>query len=278
LISVLKKYTPGIAKRSARALQARARALLAKYDCPVCDARVSAFRPLPEYYSENLEKYGWPYAVTEAETCNHLGYLCPNCEASDRDRLYAIYVKAYLQRLQPGSVIRMVDFAPSPPLSHFIRKEIAHATQDIFYRTADAFAANVDDTVDISDLKPYEDDYFDFFLCSHVLEHVTDDRKALHELHRILKNGGKGILMVPIILSINEIDEDPTIVDEGERWRRFGQNDHVRLYSKYGFLERVREAGFTVYQHGKDFFGEELFSRSGISTESVLYVVEKCHG
>lgn len=278
MISVLNKITPGIAKRSARALQARARALLAKYDCPVCGTRVNAFRPLPEYYTENLEKYGWPYEVTEAETCNHLGYLCPNCEASDRDRLYAIYVKDYLQGLQPGSVIRIVDFAPSPPLSQFIRKEIAKSTQEISYRTADAFAANVDDTVDISDLKPYQDDHFDFFLCSHVLEHVIDDRKALRELHRILKNGGKGILMVPIILSINEIDEDPTVVDEGERWRRFGQDDHVRLYSKNGFLDRVREAGFTVYQYGRDFFGEELFSRSGISAESVLYVVEKCHG
>lgn len=275
MISVLKKYTPGIAKRSARALQARARALLAKYDCPVCGARVSAFRPLPEYYAENLEKYGWPYAVTEAETCNHLGYLCPNCEASDRDRLYAIYVKDYLQGLQPGSVIRMVDFAPSPPLSHFIRKEIAQSTQEISYRTADAFALNVDDTVDISDLKPYQDDYFDFFLCSHVLEHVADDRKALSELHRILKNGGKGILMVPIIFSISEIDEDPSVTDPAERWRRFGQDDHVRLYSKGGFLERVSDAGFTVRQLGLDHFGKKTFNLYGITERSILYVVEK---
>lgn len=81
--------------------------------------------------------------------------------------------------------------------------------------------------------------------------------------------------MVPIILELQEIDEDPSVVDEAERWRRFGQNDHVRLYSKPGFLGRVQEAGFVVHQYGKESFGEEVFTRSGIAHQSVLYVVEK---
>ena len=275
LISVLKKYTPGIAKRSARALQARARTLLAKYYCPVCESGVDAFQPLPDYYTENLVKYGWPFDVSEAETCNSLGYLCPHCEASDRDRLYAHYVKDYLQSQATGAAIQIVDFAPAPPLSRFIRKQIARSRQNISYRTADAFAPNVDDTLDIMDLHPYHDAQFDFLICSHILEHVADDRKALRELYRILKPGGKGILMVPIILSISEIDEDPTVTDVGERWRRFGQDDHVRLYSRNGFLERVRAAGFVVHEYGQDFFGAEVFDRAGISSPSILYVVEK---
>ena len=275
LINVIKKYTPGIAKRSARALQARARTLLGKYYCPVCNSRVNAFQPLPDFYTENLEKYGWPYEVSEAETCNNLGYQCPHCQASDRDRLYALYVKDYLLGLQADAAAQIVDFAPVAPLSRFIRKQIARSGQNISYRTADAFAPNVDDTLDIMDLHPYHDAQFDFLICSHILEHVTDDRKALRELYRILKPGGKGIVMVPIILSIDEIDEDPTVVDVGERWRRFGQDDHVRLYSKNGFLERVREAGFRIHQYGRDFFGEKVFLRIGVSAQSVLYVVEK---
>ena len=76
-------------------------------------------------------------------------------------------------------------------------------------------------------------------------------------------------------MATDEIDEDLECVDEAERWRRFGQDDHLRLYSKRGFLERVREAGFKVHELGKDFFGEDLFERTGISGQSVLYVVEK---
>ena len=272
---VIKKYIPGAVKRRARALQARVHTLRAKYRCPVCNSRVEAFQPLSEYYAENAKRYGYPFKVEEAETCNDLGYSCPSCQASDRDRLYALYLGDYLRNLKSDTVARIVDFAPSPPLSEFIRSQIARSVQDISYRTADAFAEGVDDKVDIAELRPYEDGQFDFFICSHVLEHVTDDKRALRELYRILKPGGRGILMVPIILSIAEIDEDPTITDEGERWRRFGQDDHVRLYSKNGFVERVKEAGFVIYQYGRDFFGQELFACNGISNQSVLYVVEK---
>jgi len=135
--------------------------------------------------------------------------------------------------------------------------------------------SDVDDKVDITNMPGYSDGQFDFFICSHVLEHVTDDAKALQELHRILRPGGKGIVMVPIILSLNQTQEDPTVEDEAERWRRFGQNDHVRLYSKNDFIKRIEQAGFRTHQLGEEYFGEELFRRSGITRQSVLYVAEK---
>jgi len=55
----------------------------------------------------------------------------------------------------------------------------------------------------------------------------------------------------------------------------FGQGDHCRLYSKNGFVERVKEARFAVDEYGQEFFGKKVFIRSGISGRSVLYVVHK---
>ena len=276
LISIIiKKHTPRVVKETVKLLQGRIRTLGAQYWCPVCNARVNAFQPLPQYYTLNLKKYGFPFDSKEAETCNHRGYLCPYCHASDRDRLYALYLDKYLIGLNSDAIINIVDFAPSAPLSEFIRRQMRRFKREFSYRTADLSAKGVDDKVDITELRPYENNRFDFFICSHVLEHVTNDRKALRELYRVLKPGGQGILMVPIVLSIDEIDEEPTVVDEGERWRRFGQSDHVRLYSKKGFIERVRDAGFVVSQYGIEFFGEELFTRMGITSQSVLYVVKK---
>jgi len=259
----------------ARTLRTRIQTWRAKYCCPVCDSRVAAFLPLASYYSDNLHKHGWPFAVTDAETCNEKNYECPVCHASDRDRLYALYLRAYVFGGGPGGEFKIIDFAPSAPLSDFIRRRISESGITVSYRTADAFAPGVDDQVDITNLKIYDDAQFDFFICSHVLEHVADDRQALRELHRILKPGGHGILMVPIILSVDHIDEDPSVVDEGERWRRFGQDDHVRLYSKSGFIGRVQEAGFAVHEFGRDFFGTQEFARFGITNQSVLYVVQK---
>jgi SAM-dependent methyltransferase len=273
----IKKYIPLVLKQHARDLQQRVRLLSARHYCPVCESRVTSFLPLPGFFRENLHKYGFPFEAKDTETCNEAAYLCPSCGASDRDRLYALYVGDYLANLEDTGPVEIVDFAPSAPLSALVRRRIESSGQRIRYRTADLLAEHVDDRVDISDLRSYESSQFTFFICSHVLEHVTDDRKAMRELHRILKPGGKGILMVPIILSLEQIDEDPDITGEGERWRRFGQFDHVRLYSKPGFLQRVREAGFDVCGLGKDYFGEELFTRTGITSQSVLYVVEKPH-
>src|SRR5215213_701924 len=268
----IKKYIPLVLKQHARELQKQVKLINARHYCPVCESRVDAFLPLPEFFSENQQKYGFPFETKDAETCNEAAYLCPACGASDRDRLYALFLGDYIANLEIPAQI--VDFAPSEPLSTFIRRLIKSSGKDIHYRTADLLAENVDDQVDISDLGSYESDQFNFFICSHVLEHVPDDRKALRELHRILRPGGKGILMVPIILGLAQIDEDPEVEDEAERWRRFGQFDHVRLYSKSGFLERVREAGFDVCELGKEFFGEDMFKQTGITSQSVLYIVE----
>jgi SAM-dependent methyltransferase len=134
---------------------------------------------------------------------------------------------------------------------------------------------DVDLTVDITDMEAVPSELYDIFICSHVLEHVTDDKKALLELFRILKPGGFGILMVPIILSKAHIDEDPTVKDPEIRWRRFGQDDHVRLYSKTGFIQRIQEAGFIINQYGVEYFGADVFVESGISLRSVLYVAQK---
>ena len=271
----IKSYIPLGLKKRARALQKQVKLINAARYCPVCESKVISFLPLPEFFIENQHKYGFPFRSDEAETCNEAEYLCPLCGASDRDRLYALFLGDYIASLESASPVHIVDFAPSAALSAFIHRLIKSSGKDIRYRTADLLAENVDDQVDIADLRSYENDQFAFFICSHVLEHIPDDRKALRELYRILKPGGKGILMVPIILSIEAIDEDPEVSDEAERWRRFGQFDHLRLYSKSGFLARVHEAGFAVNEIDKKFFNDELFKRAGINSQSVLYIVEK---
>ncbi len=90
-------------------------------------------------------------------------------------------------------------------------------------------------------------DSFDLILCSHVLEHVPDDRTAMKELFRVLAPGGMAILMVPIALERATTDEDPSVIDPHERIKRFGQFDHVRLYGR-DYVDRLRAAGFEVIE------------------------------
>ena len=108
-----------------------------------------------------------------------------------------------------------------------------------------------------------------------VLEHVADDRKAMRELYRVTAPGGTGIVMVPLPFGVDSIDEDPWLTDEPERWRRFGQNDHVRLYSKSEFIARLREAGFEVSQLAATHFGCDRLDQLAILHDSVLYLARR---
>ena len=44
---------------------------------------------------------------------------------------------------------------------------------------------------------PYSDETFDVLLSHEVLEHVSDDRAAVREAHRVLKPGGRMVVFVP---------------------------------------------------------------------------------
>ena len=65
------------------------------------------------------------------------------------------------------------------------------------YVTADLESPLADLHFDVRQI-PLADDSVDVILCNHLLEHVADDRRALHELYRILKPGGWGILLSPV--------------------------------------------------------------------------------
>ena len=192
------------------------------FKCPVCGNNVKAFLPLPDFHYKRKEKFGSPYSIDDFETLNYLGYSCPLCKASDRERLYAIYLNERF-RNNTQTIIRFLDIAPSKSLTRFIRR-----LPRINYRSADINEMKAMDKVDITQMNLYDDNSFDVILCSHVLEHVPDDRKAVAELYRVLKNGGWGILMVPINSALEKTDEDPTLIDASERIRRFGQEGHVR--------------------------------------------------
>ncbi len=92
---------------------------------------------------------------------------------------------------------------------------------------------------------PCRDDSVDVILCSHVLEHVADDRRAMAELFRVLSPRGWAIIQSPIDSSLERTFEDPAVTDPAERERLFGQRDHVRLYGPdYG--RRLEQAGFRL--------------------------------
>jgi ubiquinone/menaquinone biosynthesis C-methylase UbiE len=121
---------------------------------------------------------------------------------------------------------------------------------------------------------PFSDRSFDLIYCSHVLEHVPEDRKAMRECNRVLADDGMAILIVPIMAE--KTIEDPTITDPKERLRLFGQEDHVRKYGP-DYSERLQEAGFRVEViTPANFLNQEEVVRFGLAhTGSRLFICRK---
>jgi len=240
------------------------------FGCPVCGVKLAAFKPGAASYVRMVREHGYIYPLSAIETFNVGAYSCPSCDASDRERLYALYLDRVFAARDPERRLRLLEFAPSSGLSRKLKR-----SPSVAYRSADLYRNNVDDRVDITDMRGYPDASFDVVLCSHVLEHVPDDRRAMRELLRILRPDGFAIVMVPLVHGVDDTNEDPAIDTPALRWKYFGSDDHVRQYGKRDFADRLAATGFSLERLGIGFFGEEAFRRAGIAADSVLYVVRK---
>jgi predicted SAM-dependent methyltransferase len=162
---------------------------------------------------------------------------CPHCGARDRQR----YLWLYLERKTNLLVdrLRVLHFAPERIFEQWLgsRPNLDYVSTDLERPRATVKA-------DITDL-PFPDDSFDVILCSHVLEHVVEDRKAMRELFRVLRPDGWALVLVPIDFTLHETFEDPAVMTPEDRERLFGQADHVRRYGR-DFTARLEEAGFNV--------------------------------
>ena len=218
--------------------------------CPVCGQGAIAFLP--------------------AGTPPRPHARCAFCGSLERTR--AIW-RLLQQRglLKPGQ--RILHIAPEGSLHTRLLAQ-AHGTDYVF---GDKFEPGYDHpagTVEL-DVTALElpDAAFDLVLCVHVLEHVTADRQALRELHRVLKPGGTALLVVPFDPARAQTFEDPTVTDPQERLRLFGQFDHVRIYGR-DYPDRLREAGFTVEEVDPCAgLGPEEVFRLGLKRGEVLHVV-----
>jgi len=137
--------------------------------------------------------------------------------------------------------------------------------KSIDYVSADLFSPWADLKIDIQDMN-IESCSFDAVWCSHVLEHLPDDRAAMREVCRILKPGGWALILVPIDWNRPSTWEDDTIIDPRQRAICFGHPEHLRLYGK-DFKERLESSGFKVTVH---YFVPEPNNRSGLSHEMIF--------
>lgn len=147
------------------------------------------------------------------------------------------------QNIEKIRGVRILHFAQERALYLWMKKnQIVPVTADL-YNPADL-------KIDIEDTG-IKDDSYDLIICNHVLEHVSDYRKALKELYRITSPGGRVIISFPVDCRLETVYETDREMSDQERIHHFGQRDHRRVFGSdspdmlksYGFeLTEIRGA------------------------------------
>lgn len=183
--------------------------------CPICNKKY------------NFLNMGKPYTIF---TCKKIigGGLrkkvrCPICDINDRIRwCYYVLIK-YTTIFNEKSVI--LHIAPEKGLEKIFRRN-----EKITYISGDLQEGKADIVCDITKLQ-FENNYFDYILINHVLEHIKEENLAFKEMKRVLKDTGYIICSFPICLS-EDTYENECIINKKDRIKYYGQKDHVRLYGR----------------------------------------------
>lgn len=212
------------------------------FQCNVCGERVEKFLAFGRQNRPNVR--------------------CPHCRALDRHRAFWCYAK-HFTNLFDGQPKKLLHVAPEKVLS-----EKLQALPGLDYLSADLDSELAMVKMDLTSIE-YPDQTWDIILCSHVLEHIPDDRKAMREMLRVLRPGGW--LMVQVPVRPEPTYEDWNITTPEGRLEAFGQADHVRIYG-YDLLDRLVESGFDaeMIQVGKVLPKSEM-TFHGIRPRAILF-------
>lgn len=229
-IAIIRKAT-GKFIRTYRLIRIRARSrhkgTALPYYCPCCNTY------LKQFVNGGYENRPDIYNTARYQEIDQ-NVICPVCGSLPRHRILVSWMNGNQEWVAGKSILH---FAQEKSVRMwFDRYHIDYTTADL-YHSAD-LKINIEDT-------GLEDGSYDIIICNHVLEHVSDYKKALSEMYRIIRPGGRMIISFPVDRSFRTVYEDHTISSEEERVRHFGQNDHLRIFGNDS-AELLASFGFQV--------------------------------
>jgi SAM-dependent methyltransferase len=162
---------------------------------------------------------------------------CPYCTSLERIRNLLFYIENETPLLKEK--LRLLHFAPEWCLLPVLKN-----AKNLDYITADINPNLADYQVDIMDI-PFPDESFDYIICAHVLGHVSDEKKAIRELFRVLKPDGVALISTIIDFDNSETYETEDADTPEKRLQYYSEPDLLRLHGK-DFDQRLIQGGFKV--------------------------------
>lgn len=168
---------------------------------------------------------------------------CPVCHSTDRDRLMLDFILDHFDSANQSKDCSLLHVGPESYLISVLEKGVKNYFRGDAFAPGYVYDTSKTEAMDIQILR-FDDGTLDWVIANHVLEHVADDQKAMQEIYRVLKPGGRAVLQVPLALDLAKTIE---ACGESDLERITGQFDHRRLYG-IDYFQRLQEAGFTVQE------------------------------
>ena len=160
--------------------------------------------------------------------------LCTNCGSLPRQRRLVSLLQEHA-----ADQYSVLHLSPARCLNRKFRQ-----LTNWNYHTSDyATGYLIDEVYDLTK-SPKSFNQYDVIICYHVLEHIIEDQSAINNLHQLLKTGGLVFIQTPF--KEGEIYENFSITTDAGRLEHFGQEDHVRIYSVNGLVNRLKQASFEI--------------------------------
>lgn len=89
-----------------------------------------------------------------------------------------------------------------------------------------------------SDNLPFENEYFDFVICTNSFHHYPDPHKTLSEIYRVLKKNGQFFIL--------DVTNDHFLAKALNHFFLITEKEHIRFYNSDEFKKMFSTAGFSI--------------------------------
>lgn len=242
---------------------------------------IQKFIDSPQAYYKVLQKtlktFYWQYAkkgnVVHCGICSWKGQqffkgACPKCGSLARTRLIPYSIHYFNLG---GAELDVLHVAPNE--NEYLACKGVLGTVNRYDRLNIRPVKGVNLVQDLRQMT-LPDAIYDYVIIWHVFEHIVEDHKAIAEVYRVLRPGGKLLMSVPIYPNENpKTFEDPCIPYEDYE-RVHGHSDHCRSCG-LDYFERFEKVGFSTESLKVKELSEAEVTWSGLSRGHVVWCFTK---
>ena len=236
--------------------------------------RPKAFAKKAYHKVQNL--YRTYFKQGEAVKCGNCGWngsrffdqKCPKCRSLPRTRLVP-FALDYFNLINDNS--RILHLAANHGEYLFVKSRVKEFSN---YDRLDIVPfKHVNLVRDITD-SGLEDAIYDLSIAWHIFEHIKEDEKAISEVYRVLKPGGKLLVSVPIYPEGNQhtFEDKNTPYEDYEKV--YGHHDHCRSCGM-DYYERFEEQGFITKTLEVKNLEDDVIDYHGLRRDHVVWCFEK---